>query len=457
MRKLVSKKGLWTGMASLVLVMGALAGCSGGNNGSSGAGDAGAQPSSPSSSVGSGAPAASGNPVKLKMWGGVPPESGPQAVVDNWNKEHPDIQVEYVRFVNDDEGNLKLDTAMMTGQDVDLFVNYTISQTAKRVEAGLALDLSAFADYNIGEKMGSDAESWTIDGKYYGVPTTKSPFFVALNKEALEAAHLPIPTDWTWDDLREYAKKLKTGDGYGFIQHTEPYVDPIDSVLSQEGYTKSDGTSNLDHPLVRKWLETLNAMMHEDGSTPPLGEQLTSKMPVEQEFLSGKVPMLNIGAWLLRSSNNFTDFPRDFTVAFAPVPRLADSASDYVTRGGLGDYISINAKSKNQAAAWEFLKWYADGGMAPMAAGGRLPASKDADQASALENLLGDKSDTYDQASLTYVMFDNKTPTYVRSLAQEVMDARSQEYEKYFLGTQSLDDTIAAMASRHNDYLKQNQ
>nr|WP_246627891.1 extracellular solute-binding protein [Paenibacillus oenotherae] len=433
-------------MVSLVLLMGILAGCTGnGNNGNA------SKPGEQTPSAGT------GDPIKLKMWGGVPPESGPQGVIDAWNKEHPEIQVEYVRFVNDDEGNLKLDTAMMTGQNVDLFVNYTISQAGKRMESGLAADLSTFTDYNIDEKMGADAKSWQIDGKYYGIPTTKSPFFVALNKDALDAAGLKVPTDWTWDELREYAKKLKSGDGYGFIQHTEPFVDPIDSVLSQEGYTKADGNSNLNHPLVKKWLETLNTMMKEDQTTPPLGEQLTSKMPVEQEFLSGKVPMLNIGAWLLRSSNNFTDFPRDFKIAFAPVPRLVDSADDYVTRGGLGDYISINAKSKNQAAAWEFLKWYADGGMAPMAAGGRLPASKDADQKTALDSLLGDKSSTYDLDSLMYVMFENKTPTYVRSLAQEVMDVRAQEYEKYFLGSQSADDTIAAMVTRHNEYLKQNK
>lgn len=448
----MKQKKWFAGMASLVLIAGVLAGCSGnGNNGG------GASPGTAASAPTASEPVKSSDPVKLKMWGGVPPEAGPQEVVDAWNKEHPDIQVEYVRYVNDDDGNLKLDTAMMTGQDVDLFVNYTLSRVEKRMESGLTLDLSKYTDYNIDEKMGADAKGWTIDGKYYGMPTTKSAYFVALNKEALDAANLPIPKDWTWDELREYAKKLKTGDGYGFIQNTEPYVDSIDSVLSQEGYTKADGTSNLDHPLVKKWLETLNVMMKEDKTTPPLGEQLTSKMPVEQEFLSGEAPMLNIGAWLLRSSNNFTDFPRDFTIAFAPVPRLADSADNYVARGGLGDFISINAKSKNQDAAWEFLKWYADGGMAPMAAGGRLPASKDADQDTALKSLLAGKDDTYDRESLMYVLFENKTPTYVRSLPQEVMDLRSQEYEKYFLGAQSIDDTLAAMVTRHNDYLKQNK
>ncbi|WP_252863389.1 ABC transporter substrate-binding protein [Paenibacillus riograndensis] len=444
------KKKTWlAGMTSLVLLTGLLAGCSGNGNGNSSS-------SAPNNeSAGTNASGSSKGTVTLKMWGGVPPESGPQEVIDNWNKAHPETQVEYVRFVNDDDGNLKLDTAMVTGQDVDLFVNYTVSHAAKRVESNLALDLSSFTDYNIDEKMGSDAEGWKINGKYYGVPTTKSAFFIALNKDALDAAGLPVPKDWTWDELREYAKKLKVGDKYGFIQNMEPFVDPIDSVLSQEGYTKADGTSNLDHPLVRKWLETLNGMMQEDKTTPPLGEQLTSKMPVEQVFLSGEVPMLNIGAWLLRSSNNFTDFPRDFKIAFAQVPRLADSADQYVTRGGLGDYISINANSKKQEAAWEFLKWYSDGGMAPMAAGGRLPASKDANQDDALNSLLGDKRDTYDLDSLMYVMFDDKTPTYVRSLPQEVMDLRSQEYEKYFLGSQSLDQTIDAMVARHNNFLKQ--
>ncbi|GGF66897.1 sugar ABC transporter substrate-binding protein [Paenibacillus albidus] len=440
------KKKRWiAGITSLVLTMGLMAGCSGNGNSSSPA---------PNNESASGK---AGSPVTLKMWGGVPPESGPQEVIDTWNKEHPEIQVEYVRFVNDDDGNLKLDTAMITGQDVDLFVNYTVSHTTKRVESNLALDLSSFTDYNIDEKMGPDAESWKIDGKYYGVPTTKSSYFIALNKDALDAANLPVPKDWTWDELREYAKKLKVGDNYGFIQNMEPFVDPLDSVLSQEGYTKADGTSNLDQPLVRKWLETLNIMMKEDKTTPALGEQLTSKMPVEQVFLSGDVPMLNIGAWLLRSSNNFTDFPRDFKIAFAQVPRLGDSAEKYVTRGGLGDYISINAKSKKQAEAWEFLKWYADGGMAPMAAGGRLPASKDANQEDALNNLLGDKKDTYDLDSLMHVMFEDTTPTYVRSLPQEVMDLRAQEYEKYFLGSQSIDQTIDAMTTRHESYLKQNK
>lgn len=435
----------------LLLVLSIVTACSGGSGQGSGNGE-----NVSTGGQGNG-DAANGSkePIKLTMWGGVPPESGPQAVVDAWNAENPNIQVEYVRFVNDDDGNLKLDTALLTGQNVDLYVNYTLSQVQNRIDAGVALDLSQFTDYDIDEKMGPDAAQWKIDGKYFGVPTKKNAFFVALNKEALDEAGLSIPKEWTWDEMRAYAKALTKDGVYGWLQHMEPFMDPLDSVLEKDGYTKADGSSNLDHPMIRHWLETLYAMMHEDGSTPPLGEQLTTQMPVDSMFLNGEAAMLNIGEWLIRSSNNMTDFPRDFTIAFAPVPRLFEDQADFINRGGLGDFVSINAKSPNIEAAWEFLKWYADGGMAPMAAGGRLPASKDVDMETAMQNLLGDMADTYDIESLEYVLYGDQTPTYVRSVPNQVIDLRTQEYEKYFLGEQSVDQTIENMVTRHNDFLNQ--
>ena len=423
----------------MVVILSLLAGCSsGGSN----------KPNNENTGSGN-----TTQPIKLTMWGGVPPESGPQAVVDAWNAEHPDVQVEYVRFVNDDDGNLKLDTALLTGQNVDLYVNYTLTNVEKRIDAGVALDLSGFSDYNIDEKMGPDAAMWKVNDKYYGMPTKKNAVFIALNKDALDKAGLAVPKKWTWDEMREYAKKLSADHKYGLVQSMVSYVDPLDSVLQKIGYTKADGSSNFDNEYAVKWLETLNAMMNEDKSTPPLGEQLTSKMPVENSFLSGEAAMLNIGEWLIRSSNNLEEYPRNFKIAFAPVPRLMENSGDFITSGGLGDFISINAKSKHQEAAWEFLKWYADGGMAPMAAGGRLPSSKDMDAETALNSLLGDKADTYDVESLKYVLFENTTPTFVRSIPQEVFDMRTQEYEKYFLGGRTAQDTVAEMAKRHNGFL----
>lgn len=432
----------------LLIVALIAAGCASGNNG-----NAGTPEDSVSAAGGSLSDGKGNGKIKLTMWGGVPPEAGPQAVVDAWNEANPDIEVEYVRFVNDDDGNLKLDTALMTGQNVDLYVGYDLTRLKKRVDAGVALDLSVYTDYDIVGKIGPDAESWKIDGKFYGIPTKKSVTFVALNKDLLDEAGLPVPKEWTWDELREYAEALTTEDRYGFVQHMEVFANPMDAVLVKEGYVKDDGTSNMDHPAISKWMETLYAMMYEDKSTPTYGEQVTSKMPVENLFLNGEAAMLNIGEWLIRSSNNLTDFPRDFKIAFAPVPRLVEDPNDHLTNGGLGDIVSINPKSEHVNAAWEFLKWYADGGMMPMAAGGRLPASNAVDQEEAMASLLSDVGDTYDIASLRYVLFEDETPTFVRSLDKEVIDARKQEYERFFLGDQTLEQTIDNIVKRHNEFL----
>ena len=436
-------------MAALLaaVMMGtALAGCSTGMGTTNGSANA------------SGTPAASSaNPdekITLTMWGGVPAESGPQAVVDAWNAENPNVQVKYERFVNDDAGNLKLDTALATGQDADLFVSYSKTLLQRRVDAGFALDLSAYSDYDIDENI-PGADEWKIDDKYYGMPTVKSNFFVWFNKELLDEAGLPLPEEWTWQEMKAYAEKLKGDKRYGLVQHTEPFPDPLDSVSMKFGYTKADGTSHMDHPLYGEWMETLKSMMDDGWTTVPYAEQVTSKMPVDTVFLSGEAAMLNAGTWIFRSSNNMKDNPRTFKIAFAPVPRLAEDPADYVTRGGTGDAISINANSKHKDAAWTFLKWYADGGMLPMVPGGRLPASKAVDADDTMKLLLGENADTYDQESLKRVLF-NDDVKYSRSLPQQVMDLRQEEYENFFTGKKDVQTTLADIARRHNEFLKPN-
>ncbi|MCS7462406.1 extracellular solute-binding protein [Paenibacillus doosanensis] len=393
--------------------------------------------------------------ITLTMWGGVPAESGPQEVVDAWNAQHPDIQVKYERFVNDDAGNMKLDTALTTDQGVDLFVSYSQTLLQRRVDAGFAVDLGTFKDYNIDEKIAGAAE-WKTNGKYYGMPTSKSQFFVWFNKDLLDQAGLKVPDAWTWQDMKMYAEKLKSDSRYGLVQHLEPFPDPLDSVSTKYGYTKPDGSSNMDHPLYGQWLETLKAMMQDGRTTVPYAEQVTSKMPVETVFLKGEAAMLNAGTWIFRSANNMKDNPRSFKIAFAPVPRLTDKAEDFVTRGGTGDAISINAKSKNKEAAWKFLTWYADGGMLPMVPGGRFPASKSVNADETLKLLLGDNAATYDQESLKKVLF-NDSAKYTRSLPKQVMDLRQEEYENFFTGKKDVKATLEAIARRHNDYLKQNK
>src|SRR5262245_31387243 len=83
--------------------------------------------------------------VHLNFWGAIPPETGPQELVDNWNKANPNIQVTYTRFVNDDSGNTKLETALVAGT-VDVFINYSWQIMQKRIDNKLLEPLDPFLD-----------------------------------------------------------------------------------------------------------------------------------------------------------------------------------------------------------------------------------------------------------------------------------------------------------------------
>lgn len=395
-----------------------------------------------------------GETINLTLWGAVPAEAGPQEVIDSWNKENPDIQVEYFRYVNDDPGNLKLDTALMTGQDADLFVNYAINRLQKRVDAGVALDLSSRTDYNIDEQMGVDAAQWKIEDKYYGIPTKKNMLFIWLNKSMLDEAGLPIPpVDWTWDDLREYSKALTKSNVYGLMQHDAAFTAAIDGTIAGLGVTTSEGTSNFNNDLWKKQLQIVHDMMFVDKSTPEYGEQVTSKMPVDTMFLKGEAAMLAAGEFIFRNANNLKEFPHDFKIAFATIPKVSADQKDYKYAGGLGDMLSVNAKSKHQDAAWKFAKWYADGGMLPMASGGRLPSSKSVDNKQAMDLLLKGVEDKYDTESMNSVVF-GEFPSFQLNVPQQALDARKEEYEKYFLNEQDIDTTLKNMAKRHQEYIK---
>ncbi|RUT46493.1 extracellular solute-binding protein [Paenibacillus anaericanus] len=437
-----NRRWMIAGLALLVAVPLALAGC-----GAKGGNQTGG--TSPEAST------ASSDPIKLTLWGAVPSENGPQEVVDNWNKQNPDIQVEYVRFVNDDAGNLKLDTALISSQPVDMYVNYDFSLYEKRIKAGNALDLSKFSDYNVDDKMGEGAALWKVDDKYYGLPTQKGLSFVWLNKDMLDAKGLPIPTEWGLDEFRDYAAQLKSDKVWGLAQSDYYFNVPINGSLQKQSLqlTKADGTSAFDNPLTVKTLQVYFDMMFTDKSLMPHTEQITSKPALDQMFVKGETAMLFSTNQIFRTTNNVQEFPRTFKVAAAPAPKVNKDQSDYINAGGLGDVISINPSTKHQEAAWKFIQWYADGGMLPMAAGGRVPSSKDFPVDEAVALMFKGVEDTYDLDSIKRVMFGD-LPLGLSRLDRKTGTEQQAVYDKAFTQKLTPEEAAKELARIHNDNLK---
>ena len=74
-----------------------------------------------------------------------------------------------------------------------------------RVALGMAEPLDDFIAKD-GYSVETDYKVDTrLDGK--STPPGKfNPWYVPLNKDHLEEAGLPVPTDWTWDEYADYAK-----------------------------------------------------------------------------------------------------------------------------------------------------------------------------------------------------------------------------------------------------------
>ena len=418
-------------------------GC-GGNNGGGTGGNT--EPVTPDANAGSGTENA--QTITLKFWGGVPEEAGPMDMVQAWNEANPNVQVEYVRYVNDDSGNLKLDTALVAGESIDLYTNYAKFMLEKRVQAGSALNLSELEGYDIEGKMGEQVKDWQFDGSYYGLPTVSAKTFIWMNKDALDEVGLPLPPlDWTQSDLAEYAKKLSEGRPYGYVQPTSMFVFNIDGELQNE-FVK-DGKSNLDTPVVRGSLETWHRMMHEDKSMPTYGEQVATKLPVDASFLKGEAAMFGAGNWIFRNANNLTDYPREFKIAFAAVPRPDGAREDFRVEGGLSDVVAINPNSAYKEEAWEFLQWYADEGVTYLSKGGRIPASGQIDASVTQAKLVEGNEELYDLESLGNVLFGEQE-SYINTVPVQLNDLRSEEIENYFLNSSDLDRTMENIVKRHN-------
>ena len=331
--------------------------------------------------------AAPKKPVLLKIWGGVPAEYGPQLMIDSFNQQFKDkgIQAEYVRFVNDDTGNMKLETTLLGGGEIDLYMTYTSSNLVKRGTGSMALEISgrlAAAGFDPVKELGDGVKPYIYDGKIYGLATKMENYFILANVKMFQEAGIPLPTSWTYDEFRAIAKKLTKGEGqnkvYGlYLNSAQEIFRPsyiAQTVLGPNFLFKEGGKeTNLDNPELVKINQLVADMMLVDKSTVTHTDHVTQKLTVESVYLAGKAAM-SLGVWTIRSIKDLAKYPHDFETAYLPPPVSDPSKVKYsIGEGVIGDFMCINPNSANLTEAFDFLLWYIRGGMLPMAPFGRIP------------------------------------------------------------------------------------
>ena len=151
-------------------------------------------------------------PVTLTFWHGYTDAEADSmnALLDEWNADNPDIQVEPL-FVNNDKALQKLTVALQGGEPPDITYQYGSSLPQLAQAPGL-VDLTDWVhrpEVNWEDFVAGARTASTFEGKILGVPALIDNLAVVYNKTLFDQAGMDYPNDqWTWDDFRAAAKAL---------------------------------------------------------------------------------------------------------------------------------------------------------------------------------------------------------------------------------------------------------
>lgn len=155
----------------------------------------------------------SGGKVSLTLWDQSVGNTDPSAkllpeIVVQWNKDHPDIQVERVGTTGE-QYKTKIKTSIAAGEAPDLFYGMGGGSFMQPyIESQNVLEITSYLDDNIKSKMGAGmAEAIETDGKIYTLPVYTHIANLYVNTALFEKAGAKIPT--TYSELLDAVEKLK--------------------------------------------------------------------------------------------------------------------------------------------------------------------------------------------------------------------------------------------------------
>lgn len=387
-------------------------------------------------------------------------------IIEAFNAQSEQVKVEHVALVqNNDSREMlqKLDILASTGEEVDIILMNNEGYVLERAGNGMLYPLDEFYEQHSIDPIEEYYRNPMFDGKYYGAITDASYWYVAMNEDHLKAAGLETPSfDWTWEDFKYYAKQLTDADAgrYGAYFHTfGEYANIIAYTDFQNPQLREDGSLLYNDPSFQYFFELRRAMEVEDQSARPLADILASQPSWATNFMTGTASMLPIASYSLDEAFlNTTDYPRDFKITFAPLPRSSADVEPGLTNIS-GSFLTIHKNSKHKEAAFDFIKFAT---MEGAEQSGRLPGWKKVDGEKIIEQIVGDKSDIVDVEALKEVFFSEQVRTMPSSsinvsYQQQLKKVAEAGINKFLLDQTSFEEALEYMLTEGQTVINNNQ
>jgi multiple sugar transport system substrate-binding protein len=289
-----------------------------------------------------------GAPEELAVW---------QQIADEFHAANPNITVK-MDVSEWDSYWTKLDTLFAGGTPPDVFA-MDAPLFLDWQSRGVLLNLQPFIDATPGFLDGFYEQTLSgyklVDG-YYGLPRDFQTIVMYYNKDMFDAAGVEYPKEgWTWQNLREMAKKLtvdKNGDGktdqYGYsCDLWDMELCWSEAIWAYGGdVISSDYTQTLiGEPKAREAWKLFYDMTFVDKSMP---DTVAAGEYGYDLLQAGMVAMWPHGHWSMPAYKDV-----EFQWDVAPMPTGPAGQATSVNSAGF----VIAKDSKHPDAAWEFVKF----------------------------------------------------------------------------------------------------
>lgn len=278
-----------------------------------------------------------------------------QQIIEEWNAENPDIQVEYLQgdwaSVQD-----QLVTAFEGGTAPDL-VHYESSYLQDFADRGWILDITDMVSEEMRDDILDGAwEAVTFDDAVYAVPFLLDAQVIFANKTLLDAAgiEVPAPDDpWTWDEFAEVSKQLTDADTFGVAWTLK---DPANRMLNLGlnfgggFFEEDDGVSTaVFGDAEEEAFQRIHDQLYVDQSaaTDAVGMGGSDPLPA---FFAGQYAMLPKGIWFRQQI--IDQAPDGFE--WVTIPALE---GDSQAQAAAPQTVSIAAETEHPDEAMAFMEY----------------------------------------------------------------------------------------------------
>ena len=279
----------------------------------------------------------------------------PEKLIEAFEKQNPNIKVNYQVVKNLDEYLKAQQVRMLSGTDIDV-TTVRPESIADYVEAGYLMDISgeAYLD-NYKEGM---LDKITVDGKVYGIADAINLIGVYYNKNMFKYNNIKVPETYkefiaACDAFKEkgfYSMANGCKDGWPINFDIYTYLHDL-IVKDPEIFEKANrGEISYTDPVFLDAFKKIDDF-YNAGYLSPDSMSFTGDDAVAL-FVGEKIPMLCQGEW---QATVFDDAELDFELGVFPIP--VESTDETVIPVSVGSYNAGVSSTKHPEEVNKFLEF----------------------------------------------------------------------------------------------------